>query len=795
MNINEIRKQAKALTKEERKSILTEISEIQLHGFLKGLFGAMEPECVTEITHGVDEFGKDLVIVKRSKLSTDVFGVVVKVGDIRAKTAGKVDDLKSVVSNLFSSVTTKKIAEMASQVEQAFNHPAEMKTIFPKLPVSKVFVVLAGEMSRQARQRLEQELKENMARIEIRDIDWLIDNFTEYYPQAFFEGRIIDFIQDKIQNLESKHWLSTKGKNLSEYFIEPIVSVIPGKDDLSNFEQAMTSKFVSFPKLREILTHKRKILLIGDPVAGKSGALAKLTIDMLRESSPSIHQEKGDEKKIEIPILVVAKDILDTNTPEEIFRKFVPEELEHRFLVKVLMVDALDEVHSTNRMDVIEKARVFSEKYSCPLVVTSRKIDIVKQPPKDFEAYELMPFRFSQALKLFQKLVSSQKTLSSLKDGLDRIKNQIPMVPLSLMFLIDLVEENKEIPASVTELYDRFYDMALGRWDKEKGIIVLFEYLIKKRFLAGLAYHEFLKKQQLEITKEDFDAYLKNYADRFDMNQESLPDFIREIERAGILEIREQVFFRHRSFLDYFIAFYIFDRREEFQDLNDFIVKIYFDDMWSEVAFFYVGLKRELSDATLEKIFTFEKDGINGRIAKLLVGRLLQAGWHSETSIKYTGMQRAIDFAPGVRDDFANASVKTKIKIPKIISGFLVLALSEYSFGSGFLFKELKNLLKTLLQQTSKENIFKALAISWAIKKFLNTSEKKELTDTFLKKIPEIGKEEQASTLLLLRAINEKDKTMEKKIKSRLNKLRKSDPQIFQNLLPYTKGSSTKQNK
>ena len=119
------------------------------------------------------------------------------------------------------------------------------------------------------------------------------------------------------------------------------------------------------------------------------------------------------------------------------------------------------------------------------MIISSRKIDIIKNPIPNFTHYELLPFEFNQALKLFQKLVVGDQELNDLKDALDKIKYQIPIIPLSLMLLLTFVEEKKEIPASVTELYDRFFDLVLGREDRSKGIEVLFEYFVKKRFLSS----------------------------------------------------------------------------------------------------------------------------------------------------------------------------------------------------------------------------------------------------------------------------------------------------------------------
>jgi len=77
------------------------------------------------------------------------------------------------------------------------------------------------------------------------------------------------------------------------------------------------------------------------------------------------------------------------------------------------------------------------------------------------------------------------------------------MTPLSLFLLLTIVEARKEVPASITELYDQFNDIILGRYDVEKGIMVIFEYLIKKRFLAELAFKEFVEKKRLEMQKKN----------------------------------------------------------------------------------------------------------------------------------------------------------------------------------------------------------------------------------------------------------------------------------------------------
>ena len=212
--------EAKALTKEFRRKIIMDYKETDLHKALKELFQSSEPDYLVEITHGPGELGKDLVIVKNDKFTKEVIAVVVKRGDIKGKTSGDVDDLNSNVNEILSYNSKKSLAEIESQIQQALTHPAEIKSIFKDLPVSKVFVVLAGEISNPVRRRLTKEIA---MKVEIFDIDRLINNFTEYYPQIFFEEQIVDFLQKKINELEENHRRSKSNKSLSDYFVNPLI--------------------------------------------------------------------------------------------------------------------------------------------------------------------------------------------------------------------------------------------------------------------------------------------------------------------------------------------------------------------------------------------------------------------------------------------------------------------------------------------------------------------------------------------------------------------------------------------
>jgi hypothetical protein len=183
-DISELTSQAKALGNERCKDILLLIPEVELHYHLKELFTAMEPSYAIEVTQGPKELGKDLVLVKHDNLTTDVIGVVVKIGNIKAKTLGEVDELAERANAALKS-GDRKTKEIESQIKQAFAHKAELKDFVEKLPVNKVKVIISGEISKEARFRLEKEI---YGPVEVHGINWLIANFTSFYPQVFLRG-------------------------------------------------------------------------------------------------------------------------------------------------------------------------------------------------------------------------------------------------------------------------------------------------------------------------------------------------------------------------------------------------------------------------------------------------------------------------------------------------------------------------------------------------------------------------------------------------------------------------------
>lgn len=177
----------------------------------------------------------------------------------------------------------KRLDEIKSQIQQALAHPAEMKSYLEDLPVTKVYVVLAGTFSNNARKRLRNELSD---KVEFFDVNWLIEKFTQFHPAIFFQGNSITFLENKINELEDNHHRSKSGKNLSDYFVNPLIQPFGAalEFDGEKLHAYLKEGKFRFPKLLDISKERKRLILSGDPGTGKTGAMAKLTIDRYRDA-------------------------------------------------------------------------------------------------------------------------------------------------------------------------------------------------------------------------------------------------------------------------------------------------------------------------------------------------------------------------------------------------------------------------------------------------------------------------------------------------------------------------------
>ena len=782
-------KQAKAISREQREKYLLAIAETKMHSYLVSLFTRAEDSTRAEITHGPDEYGRDIVLCRNDPYGQDYVGIVVKRNP----------------NSKFTGKTSGSIDEIVSQARQAVTHECNLKEIFVgTVKISSVWIVVVGTLTRNAGRRLDQETKDIPGR-RILTLDRLVDLFTEHYPEVFFAGGMSEYITDKIVELESWAGIASHTTRLSEWFVNPMVTVADGKMD--SLEEGLPFAFANqklpFGQLDQFIAEEARLVLTGDPGSGKSTALRKVAVNMLKKAQQRTIPLSGiktpTSEKIQVPVVVNAVLAQGAKSIQDLIEDELPApEIRESFRVGLILLDGLDEVVKDSSDTILRQTFEIADDYGCCLIISSRKVqslqfDILDQGRSAIKVFDILPFELSQALELVKKATSNSDVMNILRDGLIRVQHQLHFTPLALELLIQIAEEEREIPGSISEIFDRYTDLALGRYDSQKGVQVVFDYFAKKRFLADLAWTEFKQKSRLEIKRSEFDDFVADYVVTFGWDVESFATLVGEIERSGLLRLGKTVFFAHRSFLEFFIALRAVENRQYENDYDQLLCDLYFDWMWSEVALYAVGQTRMASDRLVKRILAFGGDDFVGHLNKFMIGRLLQAGWHSASAVKKEAIRRGTSEGHMVFRHLSKMREDDAEHVPAVIPFFFLLMSGEYSYGSRTLFNETRTILDELTMDPSVTVFLQRLALLWAVRDRVNPETRDQLVGNALDHLVLLEKEklfdleDRMASLFYLGEMSSPSSETLKAVKRKARRLHRRNPEFTNRVFPSPK--------
>lgn len=767
-------KEAKKLPYDLRKNFLLQQKETTIHKLLLSLIHRLGDKYSAEITHSKDEHGRDLVVRERDPLGGQYIGVIVKKGDSKGKLTGR---------------TAREIDEVISQAKQAISHRCPLHELEAGVvKINQLWIFFIGRLTSTASERIEIELKDTSKRVFA--LEQTIDLFTNNYPEIFFNPVLAEFVQTNISRIESLSLTLDKTKSFETKYINPWVCKWENAGEITEaLSNVIYTQKMPFQKLADIVSSGQRIILTGDPGVGKTTALKIIATNMIKNNF-MLKTKDPTRGPLEVPILIKAKELLE-KTPDEIYKEFmtVPE-LEEQISIQTLLIDGLDEIHIDKRHDCIETAMEFADKFKSGLVITCRKIPMIVTILSPFNRYELLPLDYVQAITFVEQAIKDKRLIEILKEGILRDELKIQFTPLALELLIEVVTYEKEVPASLAEIFERYTDVTCGKYDKGRGIESVFEHHVKKRFLAELAWNEFYLKGLLEIPRESFELFIKTYSKKYRWDEDTFKNFIAEIERSGMLRIDDQVRFWHRSFLDFFIALRISEKRTEYPTLNEDIVNIYFDDTWTDVAFYYVGIQRELNPEIILGIAEYPSDDFGVSVYKVLIGRLLQAGWHTIYEEKVKAIGIGLQSIEDVRNHVDRLLSPQKTKLPEIFSDFFYMALSEYSYGSRTMLVETNSVCDSLITSCDLTSLRNCLLLLWAQRSRLLADEREKRAGQMLDVLSSLEIEgkllirDKFVSLFILDQIERDNPKVLRSIRRKIKRTKKLYPGEMRRLLP-----------
>ena len=566
--------------------------ESDLFPVLKQLFISKQYQDV-EITHGNDEYGKDLVFSDYdSKLGEkNWYAVVVK--------------NKNAEMNVFESE-----GEITRQIRLSFEYPY-IDCNGEEIYINKVIVVVNGTISSQAKNVIQKVLLPHQRNnVSLWNYQKLEEEISNYIKELFLSGATgspEDFIISTYKkNLTYK---LIKLENAQELFSglsitqinDIFVNVRTANQKYENEKQRYQNNKNS--AIREeiddsisIINANKNTIIRGIPTSGKTLLLKRIGINAL-DNYKDIGVFWFRFRDIQIDSFDLSEEVIKqfnelsghNDFHEDYFKKYL------------FLFDALDEItDNENRIAIINKLQeqvtTFSNGY---LIISGRDIELFKDitlfNPSNFETVDLLPFDIGQALKLVKKIIPDNKEknnqfISAIKN--QQLSNSLTRTPMALTLMAIMYKDDaidlKELPANITELYNKFSDYYLEKWDASKGITSQYKDEEYKHIVGFIAHH--LHSNHIyEISSQDLKTYLEKIRTTYSTFEE-LKDsdcYINSLKNRNTLlhydTDRDVFFFNSSAFQEYFTSIYFDDSNE------DELIDNLYQEWWQNVIIFYNG--------------------------------------------------------------------------------------------------------------------------------------------------------------------------------------------------------------
>lgn len=530
---------------------------------------------------------------------------------------------------------------------------------------------------------------------------WMYENFDLVaYEKYFLEEMVEKSALLNIQGLESK------AKKLIDIYIKPRIYEIK-KDLESNKSQLNKTHEI------EIMRRAKSCILEGDTGSGKS--------TLLKEIGRLQIQEQKDLKTLPIyisPILLYNSDFDITTAAKKLLDGKVSGEWQEILTSYNLLflIDNIDDFEEIDQMKIIEQLNELNKSASIRYVLSTRSIKTGKISTMctDVNFFQIRKFNDMQIREFAYRFFNNEGIASNLIAALEdnRILQRLPLTPLSLSLIALVFEkENYEIPATISDIYDNFNQLILGKLTANKRFEVI-KFNFRERILSLYALEILQNNNGRPYKKSQFIDFLKDYfKDKSsDISQEVIEEFLLFfIDNSGILRIEEEQYvnFSHRSFLEYYASLEIFKHKRH---LENQLVENFLDLGWQNVALFYGGQSKDMP-IFLKEILDRVRRGTTleeHNNAILGLGYLLQALYQTDNKLRKEAVELALDQSLVLHEWYKKLISGGEVFLFKNMSLPALSIFNMYFFYLNFLSSTLSEPLsqafESLLEKYNKDN-------------------------------------------------------------------------------------------
>jgi energy-coupling factor transporter ATP-binding protein EcfA2 len=536
---------------------------------------------------GPTEAGKDCFFRAPAPFSGDYIAVVqTKIGNLN-----------------MGREPSKNVEEAATQLRTAMAAMIQdIKTKKKRRP-NFGYLCSSGQINEQAKAHVLDTVKN--PNLTFLDIDDLIPEIDSHFPE-FWHGISADKFP-YLKRLEEKLLTESEFASLtalikSSEYNSPI-------SDTGFVPLKLGRTFLKTKKSHGVITQEpefeetnleelirrpgRRFLILGEAGSGKTTLLKRLAEILCRQGM------QGHDTYI--PVVLKALDIAgsESSLAEQVLSAtesltlsgaaaFGVAEIDNGKVC--VLIDALDEVGTQATFNrFMEKLVAFDGHYSnCKVIIAARNYSYITSAEglAAYVRYNVSPIGLKEATQIIKNL-GKKKLIES--DRATEVMRQLESIhgfdlnPLVVtVFAASADSTRRDIPSNITELFAKFTEFMLGRWDTEKGLSQQYEANLKALLLQKIAY-KMHKEKKVRLPSQDFRALIELELAELGVKEAKVDVLLDEIlNRSTLLrDVDGCTEFRHVLIQEFFAGRGIAD--------VEALPKYATDEWWRRALVFYFG--------------------------------------------------------------------------------------------------------------------------------------------------------------------------------------------------------------